>query len=100
MVQKSHGQRHKSRKKMQVRRVVTPSMHLQSFELGERVGIKIQPNIKNKGYPYIKFHGLTGKVVDKRGDAYVIQVRDKSALKTLILKPVHLKKLAEVKEVV
>lgn len=93
MVQKSRGPRHKTRKKMQVRQIATPAAHLKSFEYGERVGIKLQPNIKSKGYPYIKFHGLTGMVIGKRGRAYIIRVRDKNALKTLILKPVHLKKL-------
>ncbi len=91
MVVKSKGPRHKSRKKMIAKSRPKPSQFLQEFNVGDNVHFKIQSNLKNKGYPYIKFHGSTGEVVGKRGNSYLIKIHDKNKAKTLILNPVHLK---------
>lgn len=91
MVQKSRGQRARSRYKMQTKRKATPNDFLRKFEVGQTVHVTMQPNIKNQGYSYLQFHGLTGKVIDKRGRAYVVQIRDGNAQKKLILNAVHLK---------
>ena len=65
---------------------------VQNLNMGEKVFVNIQPNIKNQGYPYIRYQGTCGTIVGKRGDAYMVQVRDKKKQKVLLLKPVHLKK--------
>ena len=65
---------------------------MEKFEKGDIVHVGMIPSIKGRGYPYIRFIGKTGKVIDKRGDAYIISVTDKNATKTIILKAVHLKK--------
>ena len=92
MVQKSRGQRAKTRHKMQTKRHATPNDFLRAFEIGETVHVTLQPNIKSQGYSYIQFHGRTGKVVEKRGSAYIVQIRDGGMQKKLILEPVHLRK--------
>lgn len=91
MVQKSRGQRARTRYKMQTKRHPTPNDFLRPFETGQTVHVVMQPNIVGKGYSYTQFHGLTGKVIEKRGHAYVVQIRDGHALKKLILAPVHLR---------
>jgi len=91
MVQKSRGPRRKTRKKMRLEKKATVNQILQTFEIGDKVHVDLQPNVKNKGYPYISYNGLTGEVIEKRGNAYMVRIRDKNALKKLILKPVHLK---------
>jgi len=91
MVQKSRGQRARSRYKMQTKRHATPNDFLRTFEPGQTVHVTLQPNVKGKGYSYTQFHGLTGKIVEKRGSAYVVQIRDGNAQKKLILAPVHLR---------
>jgi len=91
MVQKSKGQRARTRYKMQVKRKVTPNDFLRTFKPEQTVHIVLQPNIKRQGYSYTKFHGLTGKIIEKRGSAYVVQIRDGSAEKKVILAPVHLR---------
>jgi len=96
MVQKSRGQRSKSRYKMQTKRHATPNDFLKTFDVGQTVHVTMQPNIKSQGYSYIQFHGRTGKIVEKRGNAYIVQIRDGNAQKKLILEPVHLN--AEKKE--
>ncbi|MBI5331936.1 MAG: 50S ribosomal protein L21e [Candidatus Aenigmarchaeota archaeon] len=93
MVQKSSGPRKRSRSKMRTKRRATPSDFLKEFHIGDKVCIKLQPNLKNKGYPYIKFHGASGEIVKRMGNAYVVKFLDKNAEKQAILNPVHLKKL-------
>ncbi len=92
MVRKSRGPRHKARHKMITKRRSTPSDFLKEFSIGDRVFVKLQPNVYNKGYPYIKYHGIAGQVMKKLGRAYVIKFYDGNAEKKLILNPVHLKK--------
>ena len=90
MVQKSRGQRSRSRYKMQTKRHVTPNDFLRTFEIGQTVHVAMQPNIKGQGYSYIQFHGLTGKVIGTRGKAYIVEIRDGGMVKKLILEAVHL----------
>lgn len=91
MVQKSRGPRRKSRHKMQVRTRATITQFMRTFNVGDSVHIDLQPNIAKRGYPYVMFQGLTGKIVERRGSAYVVQIRDHAAQKKVILKAVHLK---------
>lgn len=91
MVQKSRGQRARTRYKMRTKRHSTPNDFLRPFEPGQTVHVVLQPNVKGKGLSYAQFYGVTGKVVEKRGSAYVVQIKDGNALKKLILAPVHLK---------
>ncbi len=65
---------------------------LQEFEVGERVAIVIDPSVHD-GMPDPKFYGRTGKVIGKQGKAYLVQVRDGRMMKTLIVAPVHLKRV-------
>jgi large subunit ribosomal protein L21e len=37
--------------------------------------------------------GKTGTVEGKRGQAYIVKAKDLKAMKTFIIKPIHLKKL-------
>ncbi|MEM7813850.1 MAG: 50S ribosomal protein L21e [Candidatus Aenigmatarchaeota archaeon] len=91
MVQKSRGQRARTRYKMQAKRQPAPNDFLKRFEPGQAVHVCLQPNIRGQGYSYTPFHGLTGKVIGKRGSAYVVQIRDGRAQKKLVLSPVHLR---------
>ncbi len=92
MVRKSRGPRRKTRKKMLSKGKININDYLRTFEVGDKVHVNLRSNVKGKGYPYIMFHGLTGEIIEKRGASYVVQVRDKNALKSLMLSPVHLKR--------
>jgi large subunit ribosomal protein L21e len=93
MVTRSKGIRSKSRytlTKEHRERGMPPITHaLRSFEAGTKVAIKINPSVHN-GMPHPRFQGHTGKVVERRGDAYVVSIRDGGKLKTLIARPEHL----------
>jgi len=42
--------------------------------------------------PHPKFHGLTGTIVGKRGNSYLVKIRDKKKEKIIISRPEHLRK--------
>ncbi len=86
------GTRRKLRKKPRERGMPPVTKFLQTFEVGEHVAIKIDPSV-HEGMPDPKFHGKTGKVVGTQGKAYLVQVRDGGLMKTLIVSPVHLKRV-------
>ena len=83
-MQRSRGFKSRSRKKLTKR--VRPGQ----FENGDMVHIIIDPSIQ-KGQPHSRFHGKTAKVVDKKGKAYILALKDGNKAKELIVTPEHLK---------
>ncbi len=90
---KTHGTRRKSRYKLTktVReKGLSPiTRAIQEFSEGEIVNIDLDPSIQG-GMPHPKFHGRTGKVIERRGRAYIIEVRDGGLMKEVIALPEHL----------
>ncbi|HID26348.1 MAG: 50S ribosomal protein L21e [Methanosarcinales archaeon] len=90
---KSHGERRKTRyklkKKIREKGLSPISRAIQEFEIGQMVHIDLDPSV-HKGMPNPKFHGRTGKVIGKRGRAYIIEVRDGNAKKEVFALPQHL----------
>ena len=62
---------------------------LREYESGDRVVINLNPRI-HKGMPHRRFHGRVGIVKSKRGRAYVVDVTQGDALKTITIRPEHL----------
>lgn len=95
MVKKSHGPKHKSRsklkKKIRNRGKVSITRHIQNFNIGERVVIKTEPSVQ-KGTPYPRFYGKQGVVVEKRGKAYFVEIKDQAKPKKVLCTAVHLKR--------
>jgi len=82
--------RHKMRKDVRKRGVVPVTKFMQKFEIGDIVHIVIEPSI-HKGQPHPIFHGKTGVIVEKRGRAYIVEVRFGNKKKKAICAPVHLR---------
>jgi len=97
MVKASKGYRRRTRSVMRRRareRGLSPITRMfQSFELGERASVNIDPSI-HKGQPHVRFHGRTGTVVGNRGSAYLLDVMDGGKKKQIIVRPEHLRKSA------
>lgn len=95
MVKASKGIMEKSRQKLRRRarqRGLSPITHsLRTFEIGDRATILIDASIQ-KGWPHHRFHGLTGTVVERRGRAYVLDVRFGGKIKKAIAYPEHLRR--------
>ncbi|MGC9515383.1 50S ribosomal protein L21e [Methanocrinis sp.] len=91
---KSHGVRKRTRdrlsKSVRARGISPVSRAIQDFNDGDMVHIVLDPSI-HRGMPNPKFHGKTGKVLGRRGRAYLLEVRDGNAKKTVISLPEHLK---------
>lgn len=95
MVKRSKGIRSKSRhilrKKPRHRGFTTITRSLQQFNEGEKVNIVIDPSI-HQGMPHIRFQGHTGTVVGKQGNSYRVQLTSGKKLKTLVVRPEHIRR--------
>ncbi len=60
------------------------------YKPGDKVYIIINPSVM-KGMPHRRYHGKTGTIVGKRGHCYIVQVRMGGKVKTLIVRPEHLR---------
>jgi large subunit ribosomal protein L21e len=90
MVVKSHGPRKRTREKFRKRGRVTVNTLIKNFDLGARVVIDIESSSLS-GMPFKRFQGLSGKIVGRRGRAYMVEIKDKNMVKKVIAKPEHLK---------
>ncbi len=87
--------RFRFRKNVRDRGKISLKAYLQTFKMGEKVNLIVEPAV-HKGMYYPRFMGKTGIVKGKRGRCYEISINDANKEKTLIVHPIHLKK-AEVK---
>lgn len=91
MVKKSRGFRAKTRKSLKQKRV-RPNItkFLTEFKKNQSVMILQEPS-SHKGMPHPRFKGKTGRIIGKRGKAYIVEIVDGNKVKTLITRPEHLK---------
>jgi large subunit ribosomal protein L21e len=96
-MQASRGTRTKTRnllkKKARARGLSPINRALQTFDVGGKVNIIIDPSV-HKGMPFSRFHGLTGVVIGERGKAYEISVKAGNKTKIVVARPEHLVKNA------
>lgn len=94
MVQKSKGPRRKTRSLLRKRvREKTPiTRFLQDLKPGSRVVITPEPS-SHKGMPFKRFFGKTGVVMEKRGESYIIKIKNGGKEKTVISRPEHLRSM-------
>ena len=78
------------RKKPRERGIRPLTSLLIKYEIGDTVDIKIDSSF-HKGMPHRRFHGKTGKIVELRGNAFVIEVKDKNKTKHVITNRNHFK---------
>jgi len=65
---------------------------LKKFEIGDKVMVKIEPMIK-KNLIHRRFLNKSGVIIEKRGEAYRVRVKDLNKEKDVLVKPFHLIKL-------
>jgi large subunit ribosomal protein L21e len=96
MVKRSRGSRsstrHKLQKKPRERGLSPITRSLQKFEIGEKASIVIDPSY-HKGQPHPRFHGLTGIITGKQGNAYKLDVKVGNKKKVLLVRSEHLKRI-------
>ncbi|RLJ09949.1 MAG: 50S ribosomal protein L21e [Candidatus Aenigmatarchaeota archaeon] len=86
------GLRKRTRRKLRkkLREKFTVTRFLQEFKKDERVVIEHEPS-SQKGMPHPRFKGLIGVIAEKRGRAYVVNVKVGNKIKKIIARPEHLK---------
>jgi len=67
------------------------SEYFKELKKGDKIAIKKEKSVK-AGFPD-RFQGLSGVVVRKQGRSYVVKIKDFKKEKTLIIPPIHLKRL-------
>jgi large subunit ribosomal protein L21e len=92
MVKKSRGFRSRTRKKLRQRPGYRPPItkFLQEFKINDRVIVKPEAS-SHKGMPFPRFKGKTGKIIGRRGKAYIVEIVDGNKIKKLMIRPEHLK---------
>ena len=93
-MRRSKGFRSKTRNKLKTRRRVKITDLLKEYAIGDRVAIVLNPSVQD-GMPHPRFHGKVGRVIRKRGRAYVVEFKDGNKRKEAIALPVHLKKVED-----
>jgi large subunit ribosomal protein L21e len=92
MTKKSRGFRAKTRFKLRQKVAYRPTVNkfLKEFEKNQTVVILQEP-ASQKGMPHPRFKGKTGRIIEKRGKSYIVQIVDGNKAKKLISRPEHLK---------
>ena len=96
MVTKNHGPQYNTRRKLtkkpRNRGKISLVKQLETFKVGESVLVKVEPGFK-KNVIHHRFMSKPGIIVEKRGKAYRVRVKDMKKEKDLFVLPVHLRKL-------
>ena len=79
-----HLARHNKPSKISVRQII------KSYEVGDRVAIVPKSNMKN--IPHPRYRGRIASVLERRGSAYLVELKMFNATKRLIVPGLHLKK--------
>ena len=66
--------------------------YLAEFKPKEEVVLKASPAVQ-EGIYHMRFHGRAGIVKGKQGRCYLVDIKDGSKQKTLIVHPAHLKRM-------
>jgi large subunit ribosomal protein L21e len=69
------------------------STFIKKFEIGDKVAIVPKGNQKN--IPHPRYRGRIGRVVERRGSGYVVQLRMMTATRKLVVPAIHLEKVKE-----
>lgn len=78
-------------KKIRERGKLSLSSYFKKIEDGASVALVTDAGVQSNYLARLK--GKSGKVVGSRGQSKVVEIKDGNKMKTLIVHPVHLKKL-------
>jgi len=78
--------RHQLPSKISVREII------KSYKVGDKVAIVPKSNMKN--IPHPRYKGRIAKIIEKRGSAYVVELKVFKATKRLTVPGLHLKKVS------
>ena len=80
-----------SHKRIRRKGKISLTKYFQQFKTGDSVAVSQELSIP---FPYPKkLQGRTGKVLEKRGKAYYVEIKDINKPKRYIINPIHLIKI-------
>ncbi|MFH1394507.1 MAG: 50S ribosomal protein L21e [Candidatus Micrarchaeota archaeon] len=88
MVKRSKGTLSARTRDMKGKASATVAEQVKTFNVGDKVVIK--PKARPEGMPNGRYAGRHGIIIEKRGKAYVVKVKDGGKMKELIAGPIHL----------
>jgi len=88
MVKRSRGSLSGSTKRSKKTRKLTVSDISRKFKLGDK--ILLRPTHVVEGKPPARYRGKHGKIVEVRGNSYVVEIKDGGKKKQIITSSVHL----------
>ena len=80
-----------NRKPVRTRGKIKLSRYFQKLEEGDRVAVVAEKAMQPR-FPK-QLQGKTGVVKEKRGNSYLIKIKDQNKEKGFVISPVHLKKV-------
>ncbi|MBW2983894.1 50S ribosomal protein L21e [Candidatus Woesearchaeota archaeon] len=84
--------RHKLSKSFRRRGKISISSYFQNFSAGDKVILSAE-SAYQKGMYHPKYMGKSGVVKNKKGKCFEVAISDKGKEKTLIVHPIHLKRV-------
>lgn len=88
MVKASKGPYNRRTRQLKGKIIVSVAKLVSTFNLGDMV--RITPKAKWIGMPHLRYTNKHGKIVEKRGKSYVVEVNDYKMKKRIIANPIHL----------
>ena len=88
MVKRSKGLMSTRTKKLRNKEPITVSKLVKTFKIGSKV--LIAPKSYLRGVPALRYINREGTIVEKRGECYMVEIRDGNKKKQLVSHPVHL----------
>lgn len=73
------------------------SRYFQELKEGDFVAISREPSVTSN-FP-TRFQGITGVVEGRRGNSYIVKLRDNNEYKKILIEPIHLKKIKQIKKI-
>ncbi len=89
MVKRSKGAFNGRTRNLKGKSVVTVAGMVRTFNVGDKV--VITPKARWDGMPHLRYSGKQGTILERRGKAYVVEVKDFAVKKSIIVGPIHLK---------
>jgi large subunit ribosomal protein L21e len=85
-----------NKKSIRTRGKLQLSRYFQELDEGDLVAISREHSVPIN-FPK-RFQGLTGKIEGKRGEAYIVKIKDGNQEKRILIAPIHLKKIKQIKK--
>ena len=83
------------RKPVRTRGKLQFSRYFQELKEGDFVAISREPAVQSS-FPE-RLQGITGTIKKRQGKAYIIKIKDGNKEKEILIEPIHLKKIKQVK---